>query len=173
MPFCPDRLAKAQAVLAVVALDVSMSWAGGFWFEWESCGKKRRKRWVASEYGSQFPRWHNQSPFGGTRSAIVTELMRWVKGEPVFPLGCWRFWCSMTIGVDPKALELVTSYGWPERVPCVICGKMIGEGERMDEYAWKEFDVCGPGHVRNPECDVVRQKLRDDYRATKGKKVRG
>lgn len=150
------RLAVSQQVIATIHPGVAMDWRSGFWFTWESRGKRVCRRWVASSAGSDFPKWYHHAPFGGTCCRAFTQLMRWCRDDPVIPLRCWRYWCSPTVNLGAAALPLIESAGWPENVPCIGCGRAILPSERFDEY--DRGNVCGPGCV--PMCDaLLRRKV--------------
>lgn len=147
MTIDPQRLAVAQAAVAAIQSGVSLTWQSGFWFQWTARGKTVRRKWVAMSRGSDFPVWSDKAPWGGTCCHVFTQLMRWVRGEAVVPLRCWRYWVE--IGVSPQALELVAAAGWPEVVPCVFCGRLIQPAERFDDFNFEGH--TGPGC--NPYCE--------------------
>lgn len=152
----PHRLEVAQAVLAAVHPNARMWWDRGFWFGWSSRGVNVQKRWVASSEGSDFPKWSDKAPWGGTTCRVLTQLMAWCRHQPVIPLRCWRYWCSPTVNLNPKALGIVAAAGWPEVVPCIGCGRGIRPHERFDEYS--RGKVHGPGCL--PMCESLKKSGR-------------
>jgi len=143
VPIDPVRLDQAIRIFAAVAPNIRLSYASGFWVSWKIGGKPYRRKWVAKSVGSDYPRWYNVAPFGGTRCRILAHLIRWAKDEPTVPLRVWRYWCGSEVGINQEAARLATEFGWPERVPCVLCGRVLEPEHRLD---WYDLDgKRGPG----------------------------
>jgi hypothetical protein len=157
-----ERFAQAQAALALIYPNIAMTFDRGFVFEWECCGSKFKRRWVASSYGSDFPKWHNQSFCGGTGSRVLTQLMRWVRGQPILPLAFWEQASGPNYLNNPNVYDLVRSFGWLVIVPCVFCQEPIVPGQPYDEFAWKKHRVCGPAHIYVRECALIRHQRWSD-----------
>lgn len=142
----PARLAAANAILAAAEPGCRIEYARGFHLCWtDSRGVNQKWHWFPQSAGSDFPRIYKRVPFGGTGCVIVSELVRWVRGSPVRPLRVWRYWCGPLVGIEPHAAELAEAAGWPEDVPCVMCGKTIKPTERFDWYSSR-------GHKPGPGC---------------------
>lgn len=115
----------------------------GWYVTWVVCGKTTTKRWQLLGGGSMYPVWHRKWGHGGTCTTALTQLMRWLQGKPVLPLGTWRYWTGETVKMgDPSIVELLRSAGYPVQVKCVVCGDTIENG--LD---WWYLDkVSGPCH---------------------------
>lgn len=73
----------------------------------------------------------------------LNQLMRWLQGRPVFPLGTWMHWTGETVKLgSPKIVEILKEAGWPAQVDCVACGQPIISG--LDWYNLGK--VSGPCH---------------------------
>lgn len=113
---------------------------GGFYVHWPNFrGGEYVKRWHAR--GQDFyPTWSSKWCGGGTSCTALSQLIRWLRGEPVLPIGTWRHWGSERVKlVSPDAIELLLAGGYPEKTPCVLCG---GEIKTMDW--WSLNGVSGP-----------------------------
>lgn len=140
-----DRLKRANLVLEYFAdgtwLSVSRGRIRVNWIR--SDGSELSREWQAR--GNDFyPVWHNKWGHGGTACTALSQLVRWVQGKPVLPLGSWRHWMSRTcyLGREhgPEAIEILRDGGYPEQVPCVLCNNIIAGG--LD---WWHLDgVSGP-----------------------------
>lgn len=108
--------------------------------------EKWRRRWQVRSGQDFYPTWHRHWGHGGTCCTALSQLVRWVRGKPVFSLDVWRYWAGPTVALGrPRGdylVEALRAGGYPERVPCVLCGKVI-EG-RFDWYSNNGFS--GPGH---------------------------
>lgn len=146
MTIDPKRLEQANAILATYSRGSRLEYAKGLYFCWsDHNGKPRRLKWVPQSRGSDYPSISYKVPFGGTCTVATMELTRWVRGLPVRPLGMWVCFCSKTVGMSGKALELAKQFGWPEQVPCVMCGRLVGGGVRYDHYDHDKIKHPGPG----------------------------
>jgi hypothetical protein len=140
------RLEQANAILDTYAPGCRLvTERGRVYFAWTDFRKKVcRLLWVPVRRGSDYPSISNRVPFGGTCTVATMELYRWVRGGRVRPLGMWRYFCSKPVGMTPKALEAATAAGWPVQVPCVFCGRLLGDGVGYDHYDRDGYPV-GPG----------------------------
>lgn len=142
----PKKLEQANAILVTFAPSCRLEYAHGLYLAWTDFrGEKKRLRWVPNNRGSDFPTINHKVPFGGTCCCATMELTRWVRGLPVRPLGMWRYFCGKGVGLPPKALELAIEFGWPEQVPCVMCGRFVGNGVDYDHYDHATLKQPGPG----------------------------
>lgn len=141
-----DRLAAANAILATYSPRSRLESAKGLYFCWaDHKDESRRLKWVPQTRGSDYPSISYKVPFGGTCTVATMELTRWVRGLPVRPLGMWAYFCSKIVGMNGKALELATAFGWPKQVPCVMCGQLLGGDVGYDHYDHDELKQPGPG----------------------------
>ncbi len=134
----PERLAAANEILAAYSPGSSLAvGTNGMYFCWlDYKDRPQRQRWVPRTRGSDWPSIRHL-PFGGTHTNATMELYRWVRGTPVRPISMWR-------SFSPIVRELVAKHGWPETVPCVFCGRQVGNGIGWDHYHRKGY-LVGPG----------------------------
>lgn len=152
-----SRLVAANAILAAYAPACRLEYDRGVYFAWTDFrGDPHRLRWVPRSRGSDYPSISYRVPFGGTCTVATMELTRWVRGMPVRPLGMWEWFCSKTVGMTPRALELATAAGWPVTVPCVMCGRHVGNGVRYDHYDHAAVEAPGPGCWYGDGCQAVK-----------------
>lgn len=130
--FSPERFAESQRLLAIVSPGVTMTYDRGFWFNWPSGYRYVCKKWVSISQGSHYPKWNRDTFGGGTTMLITSQLIRWAQQLPTCTLRSWKHWCGESVGLNPNALALAIEIGWPEEVPCVMCGRMIGTGDWFD-----------------------------------------
>jgi hypothetical protein len=150
------RLQQANQIIATYAPHCAfVAVRNSLYFAWQVAGEKEKriKRWVPRTRGSDYP--SIRTPFGGTCTRATMELYRWIRGGRIRPLGYWRFTCSKPVGMNPKAAELAASFGWPEQVPCVFCGRLLGNGVRYDHYDRKDHDA-GPGCWYGQGCEMPK-----------------
>lgn len=152
-----ERLSQSQQILAAFAPHVRMWWNRGFFFGWHVNGVVVQKRWKSMSKGSDYPTWYNERPFGGTAFQACTQLMRWARRKPVLPLRTWRYWCGDSVGMNAEAARLAESFGWPESVPCIFCGKAITPQDRLDWFSFNGAD--GPGCYYTPECKAAKNAV--------------
>lgn len=88
-----------------------------------------------------YPAWHKRASWGGTQSRAMAQLVRWWRGQTVLPMETWEYWASDTVKLcKPETLTILREVGWPEKVPCVLCGRTPPAG--LD---WWDLDkVSGP-----------------------------
>jgi hypothetical protein len=145
-----DRVDVANIVLQSFAPDTSLRIdAQGYVVVcWNHHGVKTERRWMTR--GQDFyPIWHRKWGHGGTATTALAQLVRWIKGRPVLPLSTWIYWggeqCRLMRqqGDDngAQAISALRAAGYPETVPCVLCGQTLGSGG-LD---WWSLDkVTGP-----------------------------
>jgi hypothetical protein len=137
-----NRLDQANQILKLIRPDAFLQWNKGIYFCWTDYkGVDNRKRWVPSYRGSDYPSVRNL-PFGGTCTRATMELTRWVRGMPVRPISMWNRFVN-TGGVQ-AVLETAERIGWPKQVPCVMCGRLVGDNVNWDYYDHKPYQP-GPG----------------------------
>jgi len=139
-----DTTARLQVANQVLA-SFSASWierrSGGWYVAWrDSIGRLRSKRWQTS--GQDFyPTWHRLWPGGGTACTAMSQLIRWLRDQPVLPLASWKGWSNPRIGLLPgNVVETLRRNGYPESVPCVLCGEPMTRGIDW----WHSGGISGP-----------------------------
>lgn len=133
-----EKLAVANRVLSTFSICSIQRLRGGFYVTWTMLGKTTGKRWVTR--GQDFyPMW--RFPQGGTCCTAVSQLIRWLRGQPVLPIASWRYWASEKCKlVPPEQIDVLLEAGYPERAECVLCQQLI-EGS----HDWWSLDgVSGP-----------------------------
>jgi hypothetical protein len=142
----PERLEPANRVLACFAEETRLEIRNHrIWVVWQSYGGKTMERqWLITRGNSFYPPWHNKWGHGGTATTAMSQLIRWVQDKPVLPMSSWHHWTSerVLLGRDrgPEMIRLLTEGGYPQHVPCVLCGNQIVGG--LD---WWSLDgVSGP-----------------------------
>lgn len=143
-----ERLKVANAALKFFAEETRLEACRcGLVVCWtDSRGKAWRRRWQTRRGNDFYPTWSHLWGHGGTCCTALSQLVRWVQGKPVHSLNVWRFWAAPGVALGrPRGIDLVEvlrAGGYPERVPCVLCGEVI-EG-RLEWYS--SGGVSGPGH---------------------------
>lgn len=134
------KLATANAVLATFAPVELSRRRGGIYVSWEVRGKRVSRRWMCR--GQDFyPVWDRHYPGGGTSVTALSQLVRWVRGQPVLPAASWRYWASDTCKLLPSAaVDALLAGGYPEHADCVLCGEPISG--KMDW--WRQDGLSGP-----------------------------
>lgn len=136
-----SRLDVANRVLATFSPSRIERRKGGWYVCWENKWQgPMAKRWHCR--GQDFyPSWHRKWPGGGTASTALSQLIRWLRDQPVLPISSWRYWASETCKLLPVTVaDDLLAAGYPEHVPCVLCGETIVGG--LD---WWSLDgVTGP-----------------------------
>lgn len=138
---CQEKLATANAVLATFNRSQIEPRPGGFYVCWEGRGGPMAKRWICRGGQDFYPMWSHQWPGGGTAITALSQLIRWLRGQPVLPIGTWHYWASEKLKLLPKeAIEQLRDGGYPERADCVLCGNEIN-----GQLDWWNLDgVSGP-----------------------------
>jgi hypothetical protein len=118
--YSESNLVVANKVLALFSVSTIERRKGGFWVCWELGGKRTEKRWSCR--GQDFyPVWSHKWPNGGTACTALSQLIRWVKGQPVLPLYSWRLWASERCKLlSVEAIDILDAAGYPTDVSCVV-----------------------------------------------------
>lgn len=151
-----DRLGTANAALALFTRGISLYRdRGRVGVEFPNHGKDRdknpvhRKIWTAQNGSTFYPKWYRHFCHGGTVTTALATLVRWVRLQPVYPIGAWRYWVSETVGMGrcggndadrgPEIISTLLAGGYPEVAECVLCEAKIAR------YDWWSLDgVSGP-----------------------------
>jgi hypothetical protein len=141
MHVCDTRLDSANCVLDTFSTSRIERRSGGWFVCWKDYrGRAVAKRWQCR--GQDFyPVWHRKWPGGGTASTALSQLIRWLRKQPVLPLATWRYWASDKCKLLPiTAVDAMQDAGYPEISECVLCGEPLEE--RLD---WWHLDgISGP-----------------------------
>lgn len=135
--------AIAQAMNSGVMFELVRGWV---YLSWDFGYGSQRRRWDARN-GSHYPSWYRKhAGWGGTQTAVFDQMVRAVLGKPIVPFSSWRYWVNgapkLCSDRGDVVLDAVAKTGWPETVPCVLCGKQInsvgdwwcvGEGRKQME----------------------------------------
>ena len=142
------RVEVANLVLTTFApgTTVGLRPDGRVQVSWEGRSGPVTKVWMTR--GQDFyPVWHRKWEHGGTACTALANLVRWIKGMPVVPIGTWDWWadpdgnCKLLRQCDPApALQAMRDAGYPEQAACVLCGRSPLRG-----FDWWNLDgVSGP-----------------------------
>lgn len=141
--FDPVRIDAANAVLAMFASDSKIVIKSKVLAVQFPLRKKLvALRWQVRGGQDFYPVWSDKWAHGGTACTALSQLIRWIKGRPVLPMGSWRYWARVGLGRPDglKMLELLKGAGYPENTPCVLCGR-----ELDGTLDWWNLDgVSGP-----------------------------
>lgn len=152
--FSPERLEQANQILKLYSPRARLEYSGRMYFVWEDHnGKLNRYSWTPQSRGSDYPSISDRLPFGGTCTRATAELIRWCLAKPIQPIGIWKNFVK-TGGVS-KVFELATEFGWPKQVPCVMCGRLVGDGVSYDCYTHKPYEP-GPGCYYGEGCKATK-----------------
>lgn len=158
-----DKIEVANEVLKSFAPGTSLRLCptGYVMVQWTSFYPPFRfeKRWMTR--GQDFyPVWHRQWGHGGTASTALAQLVRWCKGKTVLPLSSWRYWAGETCRLlrqqddnGEAALKALLDGGYPETVPCVLCGSHDHIGDW-----WSLKKVVGPCCSMRGGCKQARKE---------------
>jgi hypothetical protein len=152
-----ERMVTANLALAYFAPETTLALVrGAVQVRWRSVSRDHRRRWQTSGRQDFYPTWSNSWPHGGTCCTALSQLVRWIQGNPVLPLASWRFWCGPTMklachddndrGAD--LLAVLMAGGYPKRVPCVLCKTLIDTN--LDW--WNQVGLSGPYCSHNAGC---------------------
>lgn len=151
----PMRLATSNEVLGAFAPETTLRIDRGHVVV---CWRSHAKRWMTRGGQDFYPVWHREWGHGGTASTALSQLVRWIKGLPVLPLGTWRYWGGERVALlrqrqgAEAAIIALERAGYPAKVPCVLCQRELAGA--MD---WWSLDgVSGPCCCWTQGC---RQKL--------------
>ncbi|KKK49231.1 hypothetical protein LCGC14_2839420 [marine sediment metagenome] len=141
-----NRLEAANRVLATFTTSRIEKRPGGWYVVWsyKAWGKHKpeevAKRWQCT--GQDFyPVWNRKWPGGGTASTALSQLIRWLRGQPVLPISSWWYWVGKHCQLLPAlAVQQLQDAGYPEHAHCVLCGKQIN-----GSLDWWHLDgISGP-----------------------------
>lgn len=139
-----SRIETANAVLRLLAPGTSITNERG-WLtvHWTYLGKPISRRWMTR--GQDFyPVWNRRWGHGGTCATALSSLIRWCQGKTPLPLSTWRYWTGQTVRLGrqdgPEILRLLSDGGYPETVPCCLCGRQLNGS--LDWWSLK--NVRGP-----------------------------
>jgi hypothetical protein len=123
-------LEQCQDVFDALDSGVTVSLKHGrAYLSWDGHDGRESARWDAPE-GSHFPTWfRTRGPWGGTRCWAYDQLVRRLLGKATEPLGSWRGVIAGPAKLagerGPRVLDALVAAGWPEEVPCHLCGKAV------------------------------------------------
>lgn len=137
-----SRLAPANEALASFAHETQIRIGPrGVRVAWTTCGQSFERRWMCRGGQDTYPVWYRRWGHGGTACAGLAQLIRWVRGQPVVPIGTWRRWAAEQIKLLPvEAVEKLSAAGWPAIASCVLCGVELLQGFDW----WSLKGVSGP-----------------------------
>ncbi len=138
-----EKLYAANRVLASFSPAQIERRRGGWYVSWQvkhytyDSAKNRvakpsdtvSRRWSCR--GQDFyPVWSRKYPGGGTSTVALSQLIRWLRGQPVFGIETWRYWASDTVLLirKPEAINWLLEAGYPDHNTCVLCGERITGG---------------------------------------------
>ena len=146
--------AVADALRPGITLDVARGRVHLSWANYR--GESHRYRWDAPE-GSHFPTWSNKFPPDGTLTTAFDLLIRRFQGKPSVPLGTWRYLidgpAKLASVRGTAVITALVAAGWPEEVPCILCGKTltscgdwwtVGEKGKRNRKSGPAFSKVGP-----------------------------
>jgi len=146
-----ERLVNAQKILSVFSKCKMELNRGKVVFSCDLYGKPWRKQWVSMSPGSFYPRWKAPDQ-GGTGTIAMAQLVRYVLGKPLLPMGWWRR--VVEVGMEPEILDVAKSIGWPESHPCCLCGETLTTGYDWWSLGKTEGICCWMGECRNKKAEV-------------------
>lgn len=135
------QLKVANEVLATFSPSKISKEPTGWYVEWEVHGVRTKKRWQIQRGNDFFAVWHRKWPGGGTAMTALSQLIRWLRGQPVLPIGTWAYWASDLMRLlPPEAVGDLSEGGYPDHADCVLCGTRLG-----GSLDWWSLDgVSGP-----------------------------
>jgi hypothetical protein len=138
------RLAAANSALYLFTPNSRIERRKGGWYvRWERKDKVFARRWSILRGNDFYPVWHRAWGRGGTSCKALSQLIRWLRGQPVFPIGTWRYWISDGIQLGPpQIVPILLGGGYPEKASCVLCTRVLGKSTGLDW--WSLDDVSGP-----------------------------
>lgn len=157
-----DDANKCLAAFTTSRIEVRRGGAYVLWPKYRGEGEECR-RWQCR--GQDFyPTWHQQWPGGGTASTALAQLIRWVQGKPVLPIGTWYYWAGNNVKLLTRSVvDELKANGYPEYADCVLCHHRIDGG--MDWWSlngvtgpccgWKSGCRQDPDFVKRQECEAI------------------
>ncbi len=146
----PKKLEAANKILASFSGSIIEPRANGFYIMWTNYrGVAIEKRWQTR--CSDYPTWHHVWGQGGTTCKALSQLIRWLRGQPVLPLSVWKYWSGQSVKLfPPESVIWLEEAGYPTEARCIKCGKSL---ERFDW--WDLGKISGPGCYRECARSVV------------------
>jgi len=139
-----DRLVASNKALADFADEsrIERRPSGLFvvWKKWNS-NEEISRRWHCRSGQDFYPTWSQIWPHGGTACTALSQLVRWIREQPVLPISSWRYWASERVKLcKPETSLILLDAGYPEHAQCVLCGEVIN-----GSLDWWHLDgVSGP-----------------------------
>jgi hypothetical protein len=140
------RVAMANRVLDCFAEGtvVTYEFGRGVTVSWPTHGGKVLYRRWQTRGQDFYPTWSNRWGHGGTACTALSQLVRWIRGQPVLPLSTWRYWfsekCWLARNRGEEGIKALVHAGYPDVALCVLCGNPIEGG--LDW--WSLDNVTGP-----------------------------
>jgi hypothetical protein len=138
------KIEVANSVLKTFANSARIERRRGGWYVcWFYHNRSRgeiAKRWSTRRGQDFYPPWSSKWIGGGTSCTALSQLVRWLREQPVLPISTWRYWASETIKLLPaSAVDTLLAGGYPEKALCVLCGAELGS---LDW--WSLNGISGP-----------------------------
>lgn len=140
------RLAVSNAGMRLFVPDTHLSLMHNrVMVNWTSLLTKKpiARPWQTRSGESFYPVWWGKWGHGGTCCTALSQLVRWIRGQPVLPMCSWEWWCSPTVllarAKGDELLRVLRDGCYPEHANCVLCG---GQVTRLDW--WCLDGVSGP-----------------------------
>lgn len=116
----------------------------GVYVSWDRRGTTVYRRWETMGCQDFYPKWSQLWGHGGTACTALSQLVRWIRGQPVLPLSTWRYWFGDKLQLardrGDEAIKHLVHAEYPEVATCVLCDQPIVGG--LD---WWNLDgVSGP-----------------------------
>lgn len=140
------RVAMANRVLDCFAPSTIVSHVPGrgIIVSWKRRQETIYRRWQTRSGQDFYPTWSNQWGHGGTACTALSQLVRWIRGEPVLPLATWRYWfgnkCHLARDRGDEGIAALIHAEYPDVATCVLCQKPISGS--LDW--WNLKGVSGP-----------------------------
>ena len=112
---------------------------GGFYLSWDDWreGRPRHCKRVVLKRNNLLV---FSFPSGATVEQAIATLIRYVRGQSVYPLGTWRRWASGNVLLwrdqndRDYCLSLLSNSDYPKHPDCIFCGRSL-EGKPWDWYS--------------------------------------
>lgn len=137
-----EKIIAANAVLAAFSTSQIERRPGGWYVAWKNYrGDNISRRWQCRKGNDFYPVWSRKWDGGGTACTALSQLIRWLRSQPVLPISSWRYWASDRMRLLPLvAVEMLADGGYPQESSCVLCEMTLVGG--LD---WWNLDgVSGP-----------------------------
>ena len=139
-----EKLEVANQVLHSFAEDTSIERRRGGWYVcWNDYrGNHYERRWQCRGGQDTYPVWYRAWAHGGTACTALSQLIRWLRDQPVVPIGTWKYWATKQVYLikDPQVIQILLDNGYPEVAHCVLCNRILDKG-----FDWWDLkNVSGP-----------------------------